>query len=230
VHTGRTFVGSSRGTVTGQDWASTLGALEGKRHVDLYRSKTVIVGALDPVLGGLERRRVGPDALTLAAIPVAAAAAACLLASPAIPALLLAVPVLALVRLVLNLLDGALARRTGRIHARGEFYNEVGDRVADLLFIVPVAFLPGAQLATVLLGALGAILASYAGLTVRAAGGPRVNRGILSKPGRMVLVSAFALGALLFGPGTWAAFGPLLLIGTVLTLLERVVVALRELD
>jgi CDP-diacylglycerol--glycerol-3-phosphate 3-phosphatidyltransferase len=168
--------------------------------------------------------------LTLAALPVAVVGGACLLVSPAIPAALLAVPVLVVVRLLLNLVDGALARATGRSHPRGEFYNELGDRLADLALIVPVAFLPGAHMPTVLLGSVGAVLASYAGLTVRAAGGRRTYRGILSKPGRMVLLAVFAVAALVLGPDAWWPFGPLLLVGTALTLLERVVVAIRELD
>jgi CDP-diacylglycerol---glycerol-3-phosphate 3-phosphatidyltransferase len=188
------------------------------------------VSGLGPVLGWLDRRGVSPDALTLAAVPVAILGGGCLLISPAVPATLLAVPVFVAVRLFLNLLDGALARSTRRTHPRGEFYNELGDRLADLAFIVPVAFLPGAHLPTVLLGAAGAVLASYAGLTVRAAGGRRVYRGVLSKPGRMVLLAVFAVAAFALGPDAWWAFGPLLLLGTVLTLLERISVAIRELD
>ena len=198
--------------------------------MDLYRSKGRIVGSLAPLVDGLARRGISPDAVTLAAIPVGAVAGACILASPAIPALLLAVPVLAAVRLVLNLLDGALARHTGRTHARGELFNEVGDRVTDLLFLVPVAFVPGADRTTVLLGALGAVLASFIGLSTRAAGGERLYRGILSKPGRMVLVSAFSVAAFIVGPSAWALFGPLLLLGTALTALERLVVGVRRLD
>jgi CDP-diacylglycerol---glycerol-3-phosphate 3-phosphatidyltransferase len=198
--------------------------------VDLYRSKGRIVGGLAPVVDGLARRGISPDAVTLAAIPVGAVAAACILASPSAPALLLAVPVLAAARLVLNLLDGALARRTGRTHARGELYNEVGDRITDLLFLVPVAFVPGADQTTVLLGALGAVLASFIGLTTRAAGGDRIYRGVLSKPGRMVLVGGFSVAAFVLGSSAWGPFGPLLLLGTVLTALERLVVGVRRLD
>jgi len=198
--------------------------------VDLYRPKARIVGSLDPIVRGLERRGVTPDAVTLAAVPVGVVAGACILASTAAPALLLLVPILAALRLVLNLLDGALARRTGRMHPRGEFYNEVGDRLADLAFIVPVAFVPGADAVLVLLGALGAVLASYAGLASRAAGGARLYRGILSKPGRMILVSVFAVAAFVVGRAAWGPFGALLLLGTVLTALERVAVAIRRLD
>ena len=157
-------------------------------------------------------------------------AGACILASPTVPALLLLVPSWPALRLVLNLIDGALARRTGQTHARGEFYNEVGDRLTDLAFLVPVAFVPGADRRLVLLGALGAVLASFVGLATRAAGGERIYRGILSKPGRMVLVGAFSVAAFVVGPSAWGPFGPLLLIGTALTALERIVVGIRRLD
>ncbi|MFL5750657.1 MAG: CDP-alcohol phosphatidyltransferase family protein [Chloroflexota bacterium] len=198
--------------------------------MDLYRSKARVVGGLEPILHALERRGVSPDAVTLAAVPVGVLAGGCILASPVAPVLLLAVPLLAALRLVLNLLDGALARRIGRTHARGEFYNEVGDRVADLAFVVPVAFVPGANASLVLLGALGAVMASYAGLASRAAGGERIYRGMLSKPGRMVLIGTFAILAFVVGPGAWGLFSALLLVGTALTAVERVVVAVRQLD
>jgi len=197
--------------------------------VNLYATKAALNARLVPLVDRLAAAGVAPDAVTLAAVPVAVLAGACLLASPAIPVLLLLVPVLAGLRLVLNLLDGNLARRTARIHARGELYNEVGDRVADVAFLAPVAFLPGASMPIVLLGVLAAVLASYVGITARAAGGARIYRGILSKPGRMLLLCACAVGAFAAGPPAWTVFGPLLLAGTLLTLAERLVVALRQL-
>jgi phosphatidylglycerophosphate synthase len=198
--------------------------------VDLYRSKSAIVRGMSPVVAWMARVGISPDAVTLGAVPVGLLAAACLLGSTVAPPLLLAVPVLAALRLVLNLLDGALARQTGRMHPRGELYNELGDRLADIAFLVPVAFLPGANQPTVLLGVLGAVFASFAGLAPRAAGGDRIYRGILSKPGRMVLVSVFAVAALVLGSAAWGPFGPLLLIGTVLTVVERIVVGIRRLQ
>jgi hypothetical protein len=89
---------------------------------------------------------------------------------------------------------------------------------------------PGADAVLVLLGSLGAVFASYAGLASRAAGGDRLYRGILSKPGRMVLVSVFAVAAFVIGPSAWAPFGAVLLLGTALTALERAIVAIRRLD
>ena len=154
--------------------------------MDLYRVKPAILRGLDPVLAWLERAGVRPDVLTLGAIPVGAIAGTAILVSPTAPLVLVLVPLAAAARLILNLLDGALARRTGMIHAKGELFNEVGDRLADVLMLAPVAFVPGAYQATVLLGVTMAVLASFTSVATKAAGGTRSYRGILSKPGRMV--------------------------------------------
>lgn len=197
--------------------------------MDLYAGKSAMLGRLAPLVDGLIRAGISADALTLAALPVAALAAVCLLASPSLPALLLGVPVLAGARILLNLLDGAVARRSGRIHPRGELLNELGDRLADIGFLAPVAVLPGASPVVVLLGVIVGLLASYVGITARAAGGERIYRGVLSKPGRMVLLSVAAVACLPLGETAWTAFGPLLLLGTSLTLVERLAIAVRRL-
>ena len=197
--------------------------------MDLYAGKSGIVARLDPIIGALAARGVAPDAVTIAAVPVAALGGAALLASPSVPVALLLVPFLAAARLVLNLLDGALARRSGRSHPRGELLNELCDRLADIALLAPVAVLPGASPVIVLLGVIGALLASFVGITTRAAGGQRIYRGVLSKPGRMVLLSVAAVAAFVAGPVAWMWFGPLLLLGTALTLVERLVVAFRQL-
>ena len=172
---------------------------------------------------------MSPDVVTLAAIPVAVVGGSLLLSSVAIPALLLAVPFVVALRLLLNLLDGQLARRTGQTHPRGELFNEVGDRLADVALLAPVAFLPGAQPETTLLGVAAALLASYIGVASKVAGGERIYRGILSKPGRMVLLGVFCVLAFALGPAAWWWFGPLLLFGTSLTVVERLYVAIRRL-
>jgi phosphatidylglycerophosphate synthase len=139
------------------------------------------------------------------------------------------VPLAAGARILLNLLDGALARRTGRVHPRGELYNELGDRVADVLMLAPVALVPGALPAAVWAGLVLALLASFTAVATKAAGGVRSYRGILSKPGRMALLSVFAIAALVAGPAAWGPFGPLLAAGGALTLAERIWIGVRTL-
>jgi CDP-diacylglycerol--glycerol-3-phosphate 3-phosphatidyltransferase len=212
----------------------SLGRVIEGTAIDLYRVKPAILRGLEPLLARLERTAVSPDALTLAAIPISALAGVAILVSPAVPTALLFVPAVAGIRLLLNLLDGALARRTARTHPRGAFYNELGynelgDRSADVLMLAPVAFVPGAIAPTVWLGVVFAVLASFTSVATQAAGGERSYRGILSKPGRLALLSGFAIAALIVGPAAWGPFGPVLALGTFLTLAERVMLGIRSL-
>ena len=197
--------------------------------MDLYRVKPAMLRGLEPVVERLARTGVSPDALTLAALPAGAVAGIAILVSPSAPPALLLVPAAAGVRTLLNLLDGALARRTGRVHPRGELYNEVGDRLADVLMLAPVAFVAGAIAHAVWAGVVLALLASFVSVATRAAGGERSYAGILSKPGRLALLSAFAVAALAVGPGAWAPFGPLLALGALATFGERTLRAVRTL-
>jgi len=74
-----------------------------------------------------------------------------------------------------------------------------------------------------------AVLSSFIGVVSRTAGGERLYRGVLSKPGRMALLAVFAILAFIVGPTAWGPFGPILLVGTTLTAAERLVVGVRSL-
>lgn len=198
--------------------------------MNLYRLKPASLRAVEPLVELCVRRGIRADTLTLTAVPVAGIGAAAIALSPVVPGLLLLVPLAAAVRLVLNLLDGAVARRTGAGHPRGELYNEVGDRVADILLLGAPALVPGVEGRAVLVGVLLAVLASYVGITVRAAGGTRLYLGILAKPGRMVLVAVAAPLSLATGPATWNGYAAVLVVGAGLTLAARWRAAVRALE
>ena len=197
----------------------------------LYRLKPFSQLIVEPIAAGLARRGVSPDLLSALALPVAAAGGLCIGLSGSVPALLLAVPVLAAARIVLNLLDGMVARSTGQAHPMGEMWNELGDRACDVFFIGGLAFAPGVEPRLVLGGLAAALLASYAGITARAAGGTRQYTGVMSKPGRMIVLGVAAPLAFLTGSATWlqVAAGAILL-GGLVTLAQRVMAAGRELD
>lgn len=196
----------------------------------LYRLKPASQRLVEPLADTLAARRVSPDAISATAIVVAAAGGACLAGSTAVPALLLLVPVVAAARLILNLLDGMVARRTGTARPMGEVWNEVGDRVGDLLFIGALALVPAVGPALGLAAAIAALLASFVGLAARAAGGRRLYGGILSKPGRMfVLAVAAPLAFILSDPRVLAAGATILLVGGGVTFLQRLWTATHEL-
>ena len=188
----------------------------------LYRTKPAAQRWVSPLVDLCVRRGVSADAVTLAAVPVAALGGICLALSDGWPLLLLAVPFLAATRLILNLIDGQVARRTGATHAWGEVLNELGDRVADVLFIGGLAFVAAVGPGLALSAVVAALLASYAGVVARATGAPRQYGGVMSKPGRMITLAVAAPLTLVIDAdwplrvGAW-----LILAGSLVTLAQR---------
>lgn len=197
----------------------------------LYRLKPASQALVRPLERLAVRTGISADTLTLLAVPVAAFGGACLALSAAIPWLLLAVPVLAALRLVLNLLDGMVARSTGSTHPMGEVWNELGDRLADVLFIGGLAFVPGVDPRLALGAVAAALLASYAGITSRAAGAARQYGGLMSKPGRMVALGLAAPLAFVAGDPVWLVIAAVVIcVGSLITLGQRVGAARAELE
>ena len=96
-----------------------------------------------------------------------------------------------------DVLDGTVARRTGRSTAFGAFYDSTLDRVADGFvlggFAVFFATRPGAwalaMVAVSVLGLIGSFLTSYTRARADALG-VDASGGVLQRPERVVLLSA----------------------------------------
>ena len=151
----------------------------------------------------LGRAGVRPNAVSVAGVVFAAAAAGAFLLVPggtrqtSATALVAAAAAIQL-RLLCNLLDGLLAVEEGFKTATGDLYNELPDRLADVVILVGAGYsirnLPGG----VDLGwaaAVAALLTAY----IRALGGslglPQDFRGPMAKPHRMFTLTVAALAA-----------------------------------
>lgn len=197
----------------------------------LYRLKPASQAVVRPLERLAIRSGLSADAITLLAVPVAALGGACLAASDVVQWLLLVVPVLAALRLILNLLDGMVARATGSMHPMGEMWNELGDRLADVLFIGGLAFAPEVDARLVLAAVAAAVLSSYAGITSRAAGASRQYGGVMSKPGRMVVLGIAAPVTFVTGNWAWLTVAAIvILVGSLITLGQRLAAARAELE
>jgi CDP-diacylglycerol--glycerol-3-phosphate 3-phosphatidyltransferase len=193
-----------------------------------YRMKPAWQRLLRPVVTWLVARHVSPDALTGAAIPVAAAVGACFAFSDGASWLLLLVPALAALRLILNLLDGQVARLGGTARPMGEVGNELADRLGDVLAIGGLAFVAGVGPVPAACAVVAALLASYAGIAARAAGAPRQYGGVMSKPARMIVLACAApLAWLTSRPEVLLAAAWLIAAGAAVTLVQRVRAASR---
>lgn len=99
-------------------------------------------------------------------------------------------------RLFCNLMDGMLAVEGGLKSATGELYNEIPDRIADALILVPLGYAVGTSWGIALgwAAAGGAVFTAY----IRALGASQTGRhdfcGPMAKPHRMAAATLGCLG------------------------------------
>lgn len=184
----------------------------------LYAIKPWFVRRLRGLEDILVSLRVSADALTWGAVAAAALAGIAVAAGTNAPLLWLAVAPLALTRIALNALDGSVARRTGTARPSGALLNEACDRIADALFLAPLALIVHPGLA---FGALAAtLLASFAGVLSQALTGVRDYGGPMGKADRMLIVGVASLVAPA-APRAWTFAAATLALGALLTAATR---------
>jgi CDP-diacylglycerol---glycerol-3-phosphate 3-phosphatidyltransferase len=199
-------------------------------EVGIYSVKPAFRAALRPVVGALVRGGISADAVTLAGLVFAAVGGLGVWLGRLGDAWLLLVPLGAFLRTAANALDGLVAQATGTSRPVGEVLNETVDRLADVAVFLPIGLVPGVH-PLLVAGAVAAMMTvSFLGVTVKAAGGPRVYSGIMGKPDRMLVVGAAAIVALWVDPSRvfiWALW--IVVAGCVVTLVQRAAVAARAL-
>jgi len=161
--------------------------------VGIYTTKNSWQRALQPAVDLCVRRRVHPDVFTYAALTISLLATAALYLAGLDKDWLWLVPPCVLLRLVLNLMDGQVARSLGMADDWGEVKNEFGDRVADATLFGALG-LGGYADARLALVALATVLCvSYLGLLGKALGGLRYYGGVFGKGDRMITLAIFTL-------------------------------------
>ena len=126
--------------------------------------------------------------------------------------------------MVLNAIDGMLAREFDQISTLGTYLNELSDVVSDAALYLPFAFIPEAGVALTLLLIFLANLAEIAGVLGVVTAGNRRNDGPMGKSDRALV---FGLLGLLLGagvaPGAWlSAVMALIALLLLLTIANRV--------
>jgi archaetidylinositol phosphate synthase len=126
------------------------------------------------------------------------------------PLLFLAVSLLIFFSGMFDVLDGAVARRTGRASVRGDFLDHVFDRYADLFIVLGLAFSSYAYPSLALLALVSLLLTSYMGTQAQAVGAGRSYGGLLTRADRLLALSlATFLEFDLSLPWPWAPSEPL---------------------
>ena len=155
----------------------------------------------------LAGQRVPPNAISLASLGFAALGAAAMLAAPAAAAggrmaLFILAAACVQLRLLCNMLDGMVAVEGGMGSRSGEVFNEVPDRIADPLLIVPAGYAAGLPFGPELgwLCGLLALFTAYIRALGGAAGLHQDFQGPMAKPHRMAAMTAGLIAAALAVP------------------------------
>lgn len=98
-----------------------------------------------------------------------------------------------LLRMVLNALDGMMARQHNMQSKIGEVLNELGDVVSDLVIIVPFVVIPGINPYYVIIFGFLAIINEYSGILGKAMGGDRRYEGPMGKSDRALVIGLFCI-------------------------------------
>jgi phosphatidylglycerophosphate synthase len=184
--------------------------------------------------GGLARRGVSPNAISIAGLIVGVLAGALLAATAftdgwAYRLCWLAAAVCVQLRLLANLLDGMVAVASNRASRIGELFNEFPDRLSDAATLIGLGYAAGGLPELGYLAAVGALLTAYVRALGKSAGAPNVFAGPMAKPHRMALVTVTALTCAAL-PTDWVsgyhvpAWGlGVIIAGTVVTVIRRLV-------
>lgn len=159
----------------------------------------------------LQQAGVCPNPISVLGVVIAALAALCLIlagqrAGDVRAALFVAAAILIPLRLLCNMLDGLLAVEGGLRTPSGELYNELPDRLADLLILAGAGYAnPGVAWSAELgWGAAAvALLTAYTRTLGAASGAAQHFTGPMAKPRRMHVMIA---GCLLSAIGTAAGW------------------------
>jgi phosphatidylglycerophosphate synthase len=184
-----------------------------------------------------------PNQISILSVVFAALAAGCLLAVPSVShawgkvALYLAAAVCIPMRLLCNMFDGMVAVEGGFRTRVGDLYNELPDRVSDVLVLVAAGY-STALPSGILLGWISAVLAvmtAYVRALGGVAGSVQPFCGPMAKQQRMVTVvtvSVLSVGEILFAcePRAMMVGLVVLAVGTFVTAVRRTVLIARDLE
>jgi len=153
------------------------------------------------LLQGLARilEPIHPDWITLAGLLCSLLAAALFQIAEAERWPFLVIPVLLLLRITFNALDGMVAQATGKARAFGEVLNEFTDRLSDAAILLGIGISPLSSLKFGVAATLLVLLASHVGVLGKAVGSGRQYGGILGKADRMLYVGLACLTAFFVG-------------------------------
>jgi alpha-beta hydrolase superfamily lysophospholipase/phosphatidylglycerophosphate synthase len=161
--------------------------------ITTYALKPRFQTLIRPFVGWFGVRGITPNQVTIAAMLGSVAVGLCIASNPQQRTIYLLLPFWLFIRMVLNALDGMLARSFDQRSRLGAFLNEIGDIVSDAALYAPLALLPPFGPASVTVMIAMSVLSEFAGILGPALGASRRYDGPMGKSDRAVVFGALGL-------------------------------------
>jgi CDP-diacylglycerol---glycerol-3-phosphate 3-phosphatidyltransferase len=160
--------------------------------ISIYKLKPWFQQLLKPLLEMLYKAGVSANAITWSGILLSTVAGVLFWIHP-YGNIFLLIPVVLLVRMAINALDGMMARTYNMQSKAGEMLNELGDVWSDLVLFLPLLQLKWLNVYVVLAFLFLSVINEFAGVMGKVIGGERRYDGPMGKSDRALLVGAFCL-------------------------------------
>jgi CDP-diacylglycerol--glycerol-3-phosphate 3-phosphatidyltransferase len=174
--------------------------------ISVYQLKPKFQALLQPILSRLHNWGFTPNSLTILALLLSLAMGCYSLYGDQTIALIL-MPIVLLLRMALNALDGMMARQFNMQSKTGAVLNEMGDVVSDIVLYYPLYLLFAMDQIWIMTFLLLSVLNEFAGLLGQAVGGERRYDGPMGKSDRALVVGVlsvlFLFKAPIHGYLTW---------------------------
>ncbi len=167
----------------------------------LYQLKPAFQRLLQPLIRGCVHARITPNQLTTLAL-LLACVAGCLVIWAPLAWLLWVYPLLMLLRMALNALDGMLARQTNQQSSFGALWNELADVLSDLVMVLPWLLRWPEYALPILLFCVGALLVEFAGVLALSVNASRRFDGPFGKSDRALFAALWVMAMALAAPAT----------------------------
>lgn len=191
------------------------------KNVGIYSIKPRFQQILSPLTNLCVKLSIPPDYLNFFALALSLIAFVLLANFGKQPLILVLVSLLMLIRLVVNALDGLVARAMKLDSKKGLVKNEFVDRVSDVLLFIGFSFVPAVNVSLLLITIVSFLLVSYLGILSLAVTGVREYTGIMGKADRIVYLTVFSL-IIFFSGNFWVNYYlSLVFLGSIASIYQR---------
>ena len=173
-------------------------------RLSIYQLKPAFQKLQNAPVQWLKRHQISPNQVTLATLVLSVFYGVLLWRFSGEKLLWAALPVVLLLRMALNAIDGLLARAAAQQTDLGGLLNEISDQISDAALYLPFAYVSGFYPELVVLTVILAALAEFTGLAALTLGSTRGFAGPMGKSDRAFAFSILAVAVAAGAPAALA--------------------------